>query len=392
VPDTLTTDGPAPPPLDVLIAGAGVAGLEAAFALRAMAGDRVAITLLSAADSFTYRPRAIGEPFTAGHAEHYPLAPLLEAAGVTLRPAELASVDPVAQLAHTTGGDTLLYDALFVAVGARLRRAFPHATLLDDARVDELLHGLVQDIEGGYVRRLAVVVPAPVPWPLPAYELALMASERAWDMQTELDVTILTPERYPLEAFGPAIGRQLADMLTGRRITVLTSAHCEIPRQGLIVAHPRGVSVAADRIVALPHLRGPALGGLPCDRGGFIPVDQRGAVRGVSRVWAAGDATDTPVKQGGVGAHLADRAAAAIAELAGLAPAPAPGPMAVEGLLLTGGTPRYLRYRAPDSDGSGPGESIFQEVHGAFRPPKIAARYLGPHLAELGRPGRYAPA
>ena len=46
--------------LQVLIAGAGVAGLEAAFALRELAGDRVSVTLLAPNSDFIYRPLAVG--------------------------------------------------------------------------------------------------------------------------------------------------------------------------------------------------------------------------------------------------------------------------------------------------------------------------------------------
>ena len=54
----------------------------------------------------------------------------------------------------------------------------------------------------------------------------------------------------------------------------------------------------------------------------------------------------------------------------------------VEGVLMTGGTPRYLRGRptSPDS----PAESVFTEVLRGSAPPKIAARYLGPHLLDQG--------
>ena len=105
---------------------------------------------------------------------------------------------PTARCAHLASGSELRYDALLVATGAYVDPVYPHATPFDPERIDELLHGLVQDIEEGYLHRLAVVIPAPPPWPLPAYELALMASERAWDMQQSLDVTLITPERCPI--------------------------------------------------------------------------------------------------------------------------------------------------------------------------------------------------
>ena len=68
-----------------------------------------------------------------------------------------------------------------------------------------------------------------------------------------------------------------------------------------------------DLVVALPHLRGPELPGLPEESGGFVPVDAYGRVRGVDRVWAVGDMTTRPLRQGGLAAQQADVAAADIA-------------------------------------------------------------------------------
>jgi NADH dehydrogenase FAD-containing subunit len=47
-----------PPPHRVLIAGGGVAGLEALLALRELAVECVSLTLLTPEREFTYRPRA----------------------------------------------------------------------------------------------------------------------------------------------------------------------------------------------------------------------------------------------------------------------------------------------------------------------------------------------
>jgi sulfide:quinone oxidoreductase len=366
--------------LEVLIAGGGVAGLEAAFALQALGQDRVSVTLLAASDEFTYRPLSIGEPFTRSHATRHPLAALAGQADASVVSDSLAEVDVGRRVAITATGAELHYDALLVAVGATPYQAFEHATPFDDARADEVLHGLVQDIEEGYLQRLAVVLPAPMPWPLAAYELALMASERAWDMQAQLDVTLVTPERSPLAVFGPTASRELADLLASRRIDVLSSAFAEIPGSKRLTVNPGGRSFDVDRIVAFPLLRGPALAGLPQDGGGFIPVDEYGRVRGADQVWAAGDATDCSIKLGGVAAQLADTAARSIALLAGAELNARPFAPVVEGVLMTGGTPRYLR--ASPAYGRGSGESVLSQIARRDAPPKIAARYLGPHLAQ----------
>jgi sulfide:quinone oxidoreductase len=361
----------------VLIAGGGVAGLEAAFALHEMAGDRVSVKILAPSNEFVYRPMAIGEPFTSGHARHFSLAKLAAAANAELVRGALAEIDPAQRTARTDGGAVLDYDALLVCPGATMHHPHEHATRFDDAHLDELLHGLVQDVEEGYVQRLAIVVPTPMPWPFPAYELALMASERAWDMNAEMDITVVTPETAPLAVFGEEVSHALSLLLADRRIEVITSADCEVPTAKSIVIHPGGRSLEFDRIVSLPALSGPAIPGLPQDEHGFIPIDDFGQVRGVDSVWAAGDATDYPLKQGGVAAQLADTVAQSIANVAGVAVEPEPFAPELVGVLLTGGTPRYLR-RA--SDTAGEDTSVLTEVPPGPQPPKIAARYLTPQL------------
>ena len=71
-------------------------------------------------------------------------------------------------------------------------------------------------------------------------------------------------------------------------------------------------------MVSLPVPEVPEIPGLPQrPPHGYIPVDRYGGVDGLERVFAAGDATWFPIKQGGIAAQQADAAAGAIAELAG---------------------------------------------------------------------------
>lgn len=364
--------------LAVLIAGAGVAALEAMFALRELAGERVRVTLMAPVDEFVYRPMAIAEPFTSGAARRYPLSGLTARAGADLLHAALGDVNPANRLAVTTSHEELRYDALLLAVGATMHPSFEHATTVDDARIDELLHGLVQDVEQGLVSRLAVVVPNPAPWTLPAYELALMCAERAWDMQVEMRVTVLTPESTPLAAFGRAASLEVSRLLAERHVDVVTSAHCEVPTSKAVRIRPGDRTLEVDRVVALPALRGPAVGGVPHDDGGFIPIDEYGKVRYVEHIWAAGDGTDFPVRFGGVAAQLGDTVARSIAALTGACSAPVPFDPVMEGVLLTGASPRRLKGGRPTGGHGDRSEAV--RIARAASPPKIAARYLSPHL------------
>lgn len=372
--------------LRVLVAGGGIAALEAAFALHELAGDRVHTRVLCPGDEFVDRPRTIAVPFNRGFAERYPLAPLIARAGAEFEADELVAVDVNARIAITSEGARHPYDALIVATGATPQPRFAHATTIDDGRMDELLHGLVMDIEQGYVRRLAVVVPTRVSWPLPAYEAALMASERAWDMQAQTEIVLLTPEHAPLEMFGATASQRVGQLLAERGIELITGAVSDVTTSRSVVTHPSGRVVEADRIVALPELRGPRIPGLPSDREGFVPVDRYGRVHGVEGVWAAGDITDVPVKQGGIAAELADVIAADIAARAGALVTVVPFAPSLRAVLMTGGRPRYL-YARPAGPSEQPVDSTFSDRPLDGSDDKVLARYLTPHLHALRASG-----
>ena len=132
----------------------------------------------------------------------------------------------------------------------------------------------------------------------------------------------------------------------------------------------------ADAVVALPTLAGPELPGVPCDRAGFVPTDEFGCVLGLTDVYAAGDMTQVAVKQGGIATEQADAVASAIAADAGAAVEPTAFRPVLRGLLLTGLTPRYLRWEP------GRGPSLVDTEPLWWPPAKIVGRYLTPFLAE----------
>ena len=91
---------------------------------------------------------------------------------------ELAEVDTGASTAVTTDGRRLEYDALLVAVGAASEPAFSRVRTWTPELDQDVFGGLLADLEEGYAKRVAFVVPPGVAWPLPGYELALMT---AWE-------------------------------------------------------------------------------------------------------------------------------------------------------------------------------------------------------------------
>jgi sulfide:quinone oxidoreductase len=167
-------------------------------------------------------------------------------------------------------------------------------------------------------------------------------------------------------------------LLADNGILFIGSARCETPGAGRVSVSPGGRELEVDRVVALPELFGPSVPGVPlAAANGFIPIDAHCRVLRLDGVFAAGDATEFAVKQGGVAAQQADTAAEAIAALAGAPVDPRPFDPVVHGVLLGGPKPLYLSAHVTGGRGSS------SEVSDAPSWPtgaKIAARYLAPFL------------
>lgn len=362
----------------VLIAGGGVAGFEAAFALRAIDPAAFDVTLLTPDEDMRYRPHSVREPFGHKGAARFPVEAIAADAGANVVHGALTSVVPEENRVNTSEGGTLSYDALIIAAGARSYPGLPHATTIDDAHIDDLLHGVVQDVEDGYVSRLAFVQSANG-YRLPVYELALQTAERAREMCVKCQVLIVTPEDEPLAVFGSGISDVMRSLLENRGIGLITSARPHVPDSRTVVPRPGARSIVVDRVIAMPELRGPAIHGLRLSAEGFIAVDEACRALGTSNVFAVGDAADYPVKHGGLAAQQADFVARAIAHSAGLAAAPPVLSARIEGMLLTGRAPLYLTATLIGKHG------IRSEIDAQCPWPaggKIAARHLGRYLAE----------
>ncbi|HSZ12598.1 MAG TPA: FAD-dependent oxidoreductase [Solirubrobacteraceae bacterium] len=364
----------------VLIAGGGVAALETLLALRALAPELTEITVLAPNAEFVYRPMTVREPFSYPEANRYAIAPIVREAGAQLVVDELAWVDPEQRIAHTSTDAEIPYDALVLALGARARPRYEHALTIDDRRLDKTMHGLIQDVEEGYVKSIAFVSPGRMAWPLPLYELALMTAGRAYDMNVEVAITLVTPEDSPLAIFGKNASDTVAELLAQARIETIHSAYAEVPRAGEVVINPGGRQLQVNRVVALPELYGPGVRGLPLSEHGFYRIDVHGKLVDVDHIYAAGDATEFAVKFGGIAAQQADALAEAIAALAGAPITPEPFHPVIHGILLTGDKPRYLTARITGGQGF---SSEISDTPSWAPATKIAAKYLAPYLARL---------
>jgi sulfide:quinone oxidoreductase len=368
--------------LAVVIVGGGVAALEAALALRKLAGDRVKLTLLAPSGDFVYRPTAVLEPFVYRSPRQLPLAKFAAELNATLVRDTVAAVDGQRQVLHTGSGRERPYDALVIAVGAKTRDVLPDAVAIDFSRVDKSLYGLIDEIDSRSLRSLAFVALAPT-WPLPVYELALLVQEHAREKDVDLAVTIITSEQRPLAVFGESVSTAVAGILADADIQTILGARVE-SSSGELTVHPGGQQLRFDRVVAVPRLVG-AITGLAADADGFLPITSHCEVSGIERVYAAGDATDFPVKYGGIAAQQADAAAASIAAVAGAPTEPTPFDGVVHGALIKGRNQPRLYFTARIEGGLAH-DSRTSDTPTTSPEAKIAARYLGPYLNQLWGP------
>ena len=360
--------------MNVVVAGAGVAGLETALALNAIAREQTAVELIAPEREFTYRPLAVAEPFGIARVLRAPLKDLVHAAGAHLCCGRLTGVNAERKRIALEDGDERAYGSLVLALGARTREAVPGAVTFRGTDDEPGFSSLLEDASAGRVRRLVFAVPEGATWPLPLYELALLTARYLQDHYSgQVELFLVTPEARPLSLFGPSASAAIDKLLAEADVRVQTAS---VPRAwddgALRLAG--GQAIPADAVVALPALEGPALVGVPQDSRGFVETDELGRVPGLESVYAAGDLVQLPVKQGGIAAQQADVVAAAIAAEAGAAVAPEPFSPVLRGLLLTGFGQGFLRAER--------GRSLV-DPHPLWWPPaKIVGRYLSPFLSE----------
>jgi sulfide:quinone oxidoreductase len=395
----------------VVVAGAGIAGLEALAGLHALAGDRIEATLLAPDRAFIYRPLSMAAPFALLDERSRPLDELAAGLGARYVRRRLAQVDGARRRLLTDDGSFLDYDALVVAVGPHPERSRQDLIWRRGPDATQRFARILEEIERGEARTLAVVVPPRAAWPVDAYELALVASLAAARAEADVRVSLITAERAPLEALGEAASEAVAAELARAEIALVagvdarlaggrevvdgdafSSMVARLGRRDGRLGGERGFelrlggreSVTVDRALFLPAARGPAIPGTPRDPHGFVPVDAHGLAVGEERLFAAGDATPLVLKHSSLAAAQGTAVAEAVAAAAGADVAPQPFAPVLYGVLML--PPHFAGARG--SPWVRHGEPI---THCLWWPPGHAAgRYLAPYLAAADprvRPG-----
>ena len=376
VPDSLSA------PKRVLIAGGGIAAVEAALALRALAGDRVRLTLISPEPVLQYRPAATLAAFDDQIPLRYDLRAIAADVGAVYRKTLVKSVAPKKRYVRTASGARLEYDALILATGARAIAGIPGAMTFRDHRDLRAIRRVFADVDSEAVRRIVFAVPSGVSWPLPIYELALLLAARASERDLDAEVSLVTPEREPLEVFGPHASKLVRGMLEDGGVRFIgATAASGVRRDGAVMLQAESPVIKADRVVAVPRLRGRRIVGVPAGRWGFVPIHTDGRVDGIEDVYAAGDLTTFPVKHGGLAAQQADRIAHTIAAGAAASTKELRARHVLLARLVGGRTPLILRTELDAWGRAGAAQLERIDKRGATSANKVVARYLTPYLA-----------
>ncbi len=361
----------------VVVLGGGFGGLETAFDLHMLAGDRAQITLVSDQDHFLFKPNSIYVPFGLDPAGlRVPLAKPARRRGIEFVQARAEEIDPDARQVQLKGR-TLPYDFLVIATGSGMRpgeipglaeHAISTWTPDDMLRLRAGFQALVDEARpAGKRRRVLFLVPPNNKCAGPLYEIVLMLETwlRRQHARETTEIVWTTYEDTYIQAFGPRLHEVVSEEFERRGI----SGHhgWSVDRiEPDRVHYSGGEELGYDLLVAFPpYVASTVFPGLQADDRGFLATDLASRrVVGHPEVFAVGDAGDFPVKQAFLAFLQADAAAAHVAaELLGKAPQQSFDPVSMcvmeqfdkatfaqVPLRLTGDPGRPIEVR-PDADG-----------------------------------------
>ncbi|MDP1644066.1 MAG: FAD-dependent oxidoreductase [Thiobacillus sp.] len=276
----------------VVILGAGIAGVSAAYALKSKLGPRDEVTVVSDKPYFHFVP---SNPWVAmGWRERsdiaFPIGPYLESRGIKFIHSGVKRIQPDVIQVDLDNGDVLFYDYLLIATGATgMTDEVPglaehtHSVI----HVDQAERALAAYRE--FVRHPGPIVVGAAPGASvlgPIYEYAFLvdADLKRRNIRERVSITLVTPEPWPghlgLGGEGASRGAVTA-ALVDTKISVICNARTLRVDKDTIHVVELDAAGNEKQTHALPYAYSvywPAFGGVPGVRNSPGLVNERGLV------------------------------------------------------------------------------------------------------------------
>lgn len=304
----------------IVIIGGGLGGVEAAIYLRECLGDRAHVTLISTKDRFVFRPFLTYVPFgLTPERIQLDLASIAERHDISLLTGHVDGIRPDRKLV-SCGAQSIAYDYLVIATGASpvtepvpgLSRAHLIWSETDMMHLRSRFLRLAAELRAGGSARLLFLVPPNSAWTGPLYETALMTDTWLYwnEVRSSVEIFLASPEKSYIEAIGPEMHQPVARELDRHAIEGCLGCNA-VQVDPDAVYFDDGSKVEYDLLVAGMSHRGNApQGDLPYDERGFIRTRLLSRqVVDADDIYAVGDVSDYPVKQGYLALLQADAAA-----------------------------------------------------------------------------------
>ncbi len=296
----------------VIILGAGFAGMHLFYKLRDLIGEKITLTVVEPSSYSLLKPSLPEVALDGASVEHVhiPIRHAIETRGAALIHARVVEIDPNAREILCDNGEKLVYDTLFIALGAVKDydaiegfREYGYS-VCDDTQAQRLWERL-QSFEGGHVvtgsakSEFGTLVEAPklsAPCEGPIGEVMFMLDHFLKERKH------LSPEAYSITAFSPAaeffedVGPKPHEVVA----KYMQAAHIGLETGKVLkrieadhVAFEDGTRMPCDLPIIIPPYTAPeviAQSGLGDDRG-FVPTDKTMRHLNYPDIYAAGDAT-----------------------------------------------------------------------------------------------------
>lgn len=279
----------------IAILGGGIGGLVCASELNYRLGSKAEITLFDRSPFHTYQPAFLHLAFGQRKLDSIrrPFESLTRQ-GINFLKGEIFRVDVQNLVINAEHGD-FEFDYMIIALGAQLDpdaiEGFEDTAInLYTAEGSQKVNKALADFTGGKV----TVAISSMPYKCPAapYEMAFLLDSwfRQKGIRKKVELSIVTPEPFPMPVAGPTVGGKVVGMLEASEIDYLPNEQIKSFGKSLSLKKKR---LKSDLVIGIPpHVCPDVLVETSvAKKNGWVPVDKHTMETDFENVYAVGDST-----------------------------------------------------------------------------------------------------